>query len=74
MTSNWTPPKVRIVGPLKSRANQLAHARALAYEVEVRAKIMAELQAAADGGARLEALHRLLDELEGRGPSEVWST
>lgn len=60
----WKPDPVRIVGPLKSRVNQLAHRLALAYELERRAAILGLLNDASAQGKRSPELHALLDELE----------
>ncbi|MFY7941699.1 MAG: hypothetical protein ACOVOX_12405 [Burkholderiaceae bacterium] len=64
MIEKWKPAPARIVGPLKSRVNQLAHRLALAYELERRAAILGLLNDASAQGKRSPELHALLDELE----------
>lgn len=55
---------IRIVGPLKSRINRLAHARAQRYALDEQARLIAELSTLAQQGADLDALHARLDALE----------
>jgi hypothetical protein len=62
--ASWTPPKQRIVGPLRSRVNQLAHAMAQTEEVRLQAVLTRQLQDAADQGATAQELHRMVDTLE----------
>ncbi len=60
----WQPPKQRIVGPLRSRVNQLAHAMAQTEEVRLQAVLTRHLQDAADEGATAAQLHDMLQKLE----------
>jgi hypothetical protein len=60
----WKQEPVRIVGPLKSRINQLAHRWALADELRHREAITSQLNALAASGTRLQELHEALDALE----------
>lgn len=59
---------ILIVGPLKSRINRLAHARAQRYALDEQARLIAELSKLAATGADLDALHAALDLIEsGKG-------
>lgn len=60
----WQPPKQRIVGPLRSRVNQLAHAMAQTEEVRLQAVLTRQLQEAADQGATAQQLHGMVDVME----------
>ena len=62
--ATWTPPKARIVGPLRSRVNQLAHSLALSEEVRLAGVLTRQLQDAADQGATSAQLHDMLQKLE----------
>jgi hypothetical protein len=55
---------VRVIGPLRSRINALAHSQALQAEMRLRADLMRTIQTAADGGATLTTLHEMVDGLE----------
>ena len=55
---------IRIVGPLKSRINRLAHARAQRYALDEANRLIAELSMLAATGADLDALHARLDVIE----------
>jgi hypothetical protein len=63
-TQTWAPPKQRIVGPLRSRINQLAHSLAQAEEVRLAGVLTRQLQTAADEGASAAQLHDMLKKLE----------
>ena len=56
---------VRVIGPLRSRLNALAHSLALQHESRIRADLIAKVQTAADGGATLAELHVMVDAMEG---------
>lgn len=60
----WKPPKQRIVGPLRSRLNQLAHDLAMREETRLRAVLIAQVQDAADQGATAQQLHAMVDVME----------
>ena len=62
--ASWQPPKQRIVGPLRSRVNQLAHAMAQTEEVRLQAVLTRQLQEAADQGATAMQLHGMVDVME----------
>lgn len=55
---------IRIVGPLKSRINRLAHAKAQRYALDETARLIAELSTLAQQGADLDVLHKHLDAIE----------
>lgn len=57
-------PTRRIIGPLKSRVNRLAHAKAQRFALDEQARLMAELQRLADSGADIDELHAHLDRIE----------
>lgn len=55
---------IRIAGPLKSRVNRIAHARAQRFALDEQGRLMAELQKLASNGATIDDLHARLDLLE----------
>lgn len=57
-------PKPRITGPMRSRINRLAHARAQQYALKEQARLMDEIQTLASQGVSHEALHAHLDAIE----------
>jgi hypothetical protein len=57
-------PAIRITGPLKSRINRLAHARAQRFALDEQARLIAELQELAATGASHDDLHAHLDAIE----------
>ncbi|MEO7954663.1 MAG: hypothetical protein ABIR35_11325 [Polaromonas sp.] len=61
------PLTVRVCGPLRSRINALAHSLAGQEEKRIRAALIAQVQAAADDGAKLPELHSIVDRLEAGG-------
>jgi hypothetical protein len=65
--AKWTPSPKRVIGPLRSRLNALAHSLALQHENRIRADLIAKVQAVADGGATLAELHVMVDAMEGAG-------
>lgn len=63
---NQTPAPRPLHGPLRSRVNQLAHAQGLRYENALRSELMAQIQAARDGGATFDELAALVDKIEAK--------
>lgn len=59
-------PIIRISGPLKSRINRMAHARAQRYALDEQTRLIAELSELAATGAGLDDLHKRLDAIEMR--------
>lgn len=57
------PTKPNIPAPVRSRINSLAHHLAALEETRIRAALLARVQAAADGGASVDALRELVDKL-----------
>lgn len=58
------PHVIRIAGPLKSRVNRIAHAKAQRFALDEQARLMALLQQRAETGATLDDLHAHLDLIE----------
>lgn len=59
---------IRIAGPLKSRINRIAHAKAQRYALDEQSRLMTILQGRAATGATLDELHAHLDLIEsGKG-------
>lgn len=66
MNSNLKPEPVRVIGPLRSRVNALAHRLALSDELRHRATLLDRLGKLAADGKGLSELHAELDDLEHR--------
>lgn len=56
---------IHIAGVLRTRINQLAHQSGQLHAIEVKARLIAELQALAAAGARFDQLSQHLDRAAG---------
>lgn len=52
---------MRVIGPLRSRVNRMAHEAGQTWEMQTRARLMAELDAMTATGASLDELNKHLD-------------
>ncbi|VTU29483.1 hypothetical protein H6CHR_03204 [Variovorax sp. PBL-H6] len=58
------PESQPLPGTVRSRINRIAHAAAQQHEMDLRARLLAELRLFAATGAKLVDMERRLDEIE----------
>lgn len=66
----WTPPKVRVIGPMRSRINVLVHDMAQVEETRLRAAFIGQLESAANEGANAAQMHHMIDVWEAARPMQ----